>query len=148
VKNLPFELDVSDRIIPENVKDSLKTKWFNLLYPRFNARIYCTLFLIDKKNFQAKADETKKMAYFHEIKADGIEEQAYKNPEQKVYGLMYKIKGNVASPVQFAITDSTHHFFRGALYFDNPPNQDSIAPVLAYITKDIHTMMESFRWKQ
>ena len=75
-------------------------------------------------------------------------ETAYSHPEQKVYGLIYNIDGAAASPVQFVVTDSIHSFFRGAMYFDSACNRDSIAPVLAYINKDIHVMIESFQWKQ
>ncbi|GHT15722.1 hypothetical protein FACS189426_23520 [Bacteroidia bacterium] len=143
-----FEFDISNQATVENVKDSLKIDWFNLNYPPYNARIYCTYFPITAADFQTKAAESKEMAYFHAIKADGIDEYEFKNPEQKVYALVYEIKGNVASPVQFMVTDSVRSFFRGALYFDNPPNQDSIAPVLDYINKDIHVILESFRWKR
>jgi gliding motility-associated lipoprotein GldD len=88
------------------------------------------------------------LVYLHTIKADAIREQRFENPEQRVYGLLYAISGNVASPTQFVLTDSVRSFFRGALYFDNIPNQDSITPVLEYINNDILILMESFRWKQ
>jgi gliding motility-associated lipoprotein GldD len=147
-KNLPFAFDISDRVVVENVIDSLRTKWFDLNYRHYNARIYCSYFSINEESFPVKADESRRLAYFHELKADGVEEQAFSNPENKVYGLIYEIKGNVASPVQFVITDSVSSFFRGSLYFNNSPNTDSVAPVLAYINKDIQIIMESFRWKQ
>ena len=44
-------------------------------------------------------------------------------------------------------TDSTEHFFRGALYFNCQPNQDSIAPMLDYMREDIVRLMESFEWR-
>jgi hypothetical protein len=37
---------------------------------------------------------------------------------------------------------------RGALYFDNIPNRDSIAPVLDYIHTDIQHFIENFQWKR
>jgi gliding motility-associated lipoprotein GldD len=57
------------------------------------------------------------------------------------------MKGNTASPIQFYLTDSTKDFFRAALYFNNIPNQDSLAPVIDYLREDIMMMMETFRWK-
>jgi gliding motility-associated lipoprotein GldD len=147
-KDFPFAFEISNQAVVESVRDSTKTKWFNLDYSRYNAKIYCSYFSIDKETFPVKANESRRLAYFHEMKANGIEETAYSNPEQRIYGLVYKIVGNTASPVQFVITDSVRSFFRGALYFDNSPNVDSIAPVLAYINKDIQIIMESFRWKQ
>jgi gliding motility-associated lipoprotein GldD len=148
LQNLPFEFDVSDRILIENRVDSLRTKWFDLNYYDYNARIYCSYFSIDKENFSIKSEESRRLAYFHKMKADGVEERMFSNPGNHVYGVIYEIKGNVASPIQFVITDSVSSFFRGSLYFNNLPNADSIAPVLAYISEDIQIIMESFRWKQ
>ena len=55
--------------------------------------------------------------------------------------------GNAASQVQFVITDSVRHCLRGALYFNERPNKDSIAPVADYIREDIIRLMETARWK-
>ena len=63
-----------------------------------------------------------------------------------MYGILYQIKGNAASQVQFLLTDSVKHFLRGALYFNNRPNKDSIAPVANYITEDIVRLMETAEW--
>ena len=71
----------------------------------------------------------------------------FQNPQKKVYGILYDLTGNTASSVQFVLTDSVHHFFRGALYFDNVPNKDSIAPMSDYIREDIVHMMETFEWR-
>ena len=65
-----------------------------------------------------------------------------------MHGILYDLKGNTASNVQFVLTDSTKHFFRGALYFNNVPNKDSIAPMSDYIREDIIHIMESFEWKK
>jgi gliding motility-associated lipoprotein GldD len=147
-KHFPFEFEISNQAIIGNVGDSTQTRWFSIDYPCHNAHIFCSYFPVTRDDFRAKAGESRDMAYFHAIKANGIDEYEFSNPEQKVYGLVYEIKGNVATPIQFVVTDSVHSFFRGALYFDNPPNQDSIAPVLAYINKDIGIILESFQWKR
>jgi gliding motility-associated lipoprotein GldD len=148
LRHFPFEFEISDQAIVENVVDSSQSRWFDIDYPRYRARVYCSYFPVTAANFPTIAAESKEMAYFHAIKANGIEEYVFDNPAKNVYGIVYEIKGNVASPIQFVVTDSVRSFFRGALYFDNPPNQDSIAPVLAYINQDIHIIFETFRWKQ
>ena len=81
------------------------------------------------------------------IKADDITEQPYVDDSAKVYALLYELKGNTASAIQFVATDSVKHFFRGALYFNNTPNQDSVAPVREYIREDIIRLLESLRWR-
>jgi gliding motility-associated lipoprotein GldD len=80
--------------------------------------------------------------------ADGIGEKVFENKDKDVYGILYDIKGNTASSIQFVLTDSVKNFFRGALYFDNVPNKDSIAPVVSYLREDIVRLMESFEWKE
>ena len=78
-------------------------------------------------------EESRKFAYDHTIKADAINEKIYINPSQKVYGTIYYIQGNAASSIQFFLTDSTKHFLRGALYFNETPNIDSLQPVIDFI---------------
>lgn len=148
VQFFPFDFSLSNQAKIENQCDSASTIAFNLNYPRLNAQIYCSYFSIDKKKFRTLADDSRNLAYIHEMRAGGIEEYAFANPQQNVYGLVYEIKGNTASPLQFVLTDSVRSFFRGALYFNAGQNQDSIAPVLAYINRDIQILIESFRWKR
>jgi len=69
----------------------------------------------------------------------------FKNRE--IFGLIYYIEGNTASSTQFFITDSTRHFLRGALYFNQHPDKDSLAPVIDYLREDIVTLMETLRFK-
>jgi gliding motility-associated lipoprotein GldD len=146
-----FKCSISNQILVEELKNEQPGKEkieFNLNYPRFQAKIYCTYFRMNPTDFPGLSDDCRRMAYSQEKTAKNVAEVAYSHPEQKVYGLVYEIEGAAASPIQFVLTDSVHSFLRGALYFDTAYNRDSIAPVLAYINKDIHVMMESFQWKQ
>ena len=79
--------------------------------------------------------------------ASSINDSLFQNP-QRVEGIFFTIDGNVATPYQFFLTDSTRHFFRGALYYDATPNQDSLAPVNTFILKDIHHLINTFSWKK
>ncbi|MDR1631572.1 MAG: gliding motility lipoprotein GldD [Dysgonamonadaceae bacterium] len=144
----PFDFSLSDQAQIENRSDSASAIGFNLNYPKLNVRIYCSYFSINKDNFKTIADKSQRLVYIHEMRADGIKEYAFTNPGNDVYGIVYEIEGNVASPLQFVLTDSVRSFFRGALYFNAEPNRDSIAPVLAYINKDIQILIESFRWRR
>mgnify|MGYP003300928618 FL=1 len=84
----------------------------------------------------------------HTVKADAISESLYQSAERDVYGILYELKGNTASNVQFVVSDSVTHFLRGALYFNSNPNKDSIAPVVNYINEDIIRLVETLRWKK
>ncbi len=121
---------------------------FNIVYPALNAEIYCTYLLTKRENLNQLYEESRTFVYRHATKADAIETHKVENHEHNTQGLIYDIKGNVASPTQFVLTDGEKSFFRGALYFNITPNQDSIAPVLEHINQDIQVIIRSFQWKE
>lgn len=91
-------------------------------------------------------EDARTLAYKHSIKANAIEERIFINPEAKVYGTIYQISGNVASPFQFYLTDSARHFLRGAFYIRDVPNIDSLKPVIDFIEPDIIRLIETTSW--
>ena len=92
-------------------------------------------------------EDGRELVYKHTVKADAITEQFYSNPERRVYGMLYQIKGDAASPMQFFVTDSTHHFLRGALYFNVEPNKDSLDPAIRFFSQDVVRFIETLSWK-
>lgn len=145
--DFPYSFDrLSMTKIEPDASKGAEKYWVNILYPEYRATIHLSYKNVDN-NLEEYLEDSRKMAYKHSIVADAIAEQVYINNEEKVYGMIYRIKGNAASSVQFVATDSTKHFLRGALYFREHPNQDSLAPVIQFIDKDIVRLMESLKWK-
>lgn len=140
-----FEYPVYGRISYDVGKNS-EPCWFNLEFPRNKAIIHFSYKTVSK-NLPILLKESNDYAYSHSIKADAITEQPWYNKENKVYGILYDIKGNTASSIQFFLTDSTRNFLRGALYFSSEPKADSLAPVILFFRKDIMHMIETFKWK-
>ncbi|MGQ0828530.1 MAG: gliding motility lipoprotein GldD [Bacteroidota bacterium] len=126
--------------------DSAEPCWLNLNFPTFNGTLHLSYKPV-KENIQSYLDDTYELASKHQVKASGIAEQLILKDTNKVYGLLYDIEGNAASSVQFFLTDSVNHFIRGALYFNVPPNTDSISPVVDFIKKDIYHLINTFKWK-
>ncbi|MEN9443179.1 MAG: hypothetical protein RIS47_69 [Bacteroidota bacterium] len=124
-----------------------KAYWVNIYFPKFNASIHFTYKFIDA-DIDKILEETYTLAYKHSVKADAIGESVYADTDKKVYGLLYDIQGNAASPKQFFLTDSTKHYLRGALYFSVHPNKDSLAPVVKFLNADIVRLIESLEWKK
>ncbi len=120
--------------------------WLNLHFPKFNAQVHLSYKIITN-NLDTILEQSRDFAIKHQIKATGLEETVIIRPEAKVYGLVYDIAGNTASNLQFYLTDSTHHFIRGALYFNSVPNIDSQKVVIDFIRKDVERMITSFKWK-
>ncbi|GAH55852.1 unnamed protein product, partial [marine sediment metagenome] len=90
-------------------------------------------------------EDSHTLAYKHTIKAQAIQEKLFVDETRKVYGIMYEIKGDAASSVQFFLTDSTSHYLRGALYFSLQPNADSLAPVIRFFKEDIVHLIPAFK---
>jgi len=144
--NLPYSFEASNVSVIRKRTDATELHWIDVNYPQLHASVYCSYLPVKGNLFQLMED-AHKYVYKHSVKADGIGEKVFQNPEKKVYGILYDLTGNTASSVQFVLTDSVHHFFRGALYFDNVPNKDSIAPMSDYIREDIVHMVETFEWR-
>jgi gliding motility-associated lipoprotein GldD len=118
----------------------------DIFFPYNKATIYLTYKSIHN-DFNQHMEDSREFVYKHTVKADAIKETFYENEENNVYGILYDIKGNAASSLQFFVTDSTTNFLRGALYFDVAPNKDSLSPVIEYLREDIIQMFESLRWE-
>jgi gliding motility-associated lipoprotein GldD len=140
-----FEYPVYGQI-SYNVGKISEPCWFNIEFPNYKAKIHVSYKNINH-NLESILKESYDLAYSHSIKADAINEQPWQNAEDKVYGILYDIKGNTASSIQFFVTDSTKNFLRGALYFSAPPDEDSLAPVIQFFREDIVHLVETFKWK-
>jgi len=122
--------------------------WINLEFPQFNGSLHLSYKKIVDTNLVQYVEDTHAMAYKHISKASSIDNRLIFNQQDSVYGLIFEINGlNAASPYQFFVTDSIHHFLRGALYFNVEPNNDSLAPVINFIREDIEHLITSFKWK-
>lgn len=140
-----FERSTSCRVMKDDERGAKET-WSNIYYPTLNCKIHLTYLSLNTKDEEFAYEDSHQFAYKHTVVADAIGERYYEDPQRHVYATFYEIKGNAASPSQFAITDSLGNFFRGSLYFYCRPNKDSLAPVIAYINEDINHLIETFNW--
>ncbi len=82
----------------------------------------------------------------HKSKATDIIDRSILRPESNVYGTIFRLEGDVATPFQFYLTDSTKHFAYAEVLFNFPPNYDSLKPTLDYLQVDLEKLMETFEW--
>lgn len=121
--------------------------WFNVKIPSMNAVIHCSYYPIDDKNtFNKLRTDAYELAGKHNVKADYIDELPINKPHH-VSGFIFNIEGQAASPFQFYLTDSIHHFLRGALYINAPMKGDSLIPVIEFMKTDVLQMINTFEWK-
>ena len=147
----PYSIEKSTHCHPDKSDNAHATdadEWINLVYPSINAKIHLSYKRINKSTFQQVTEECHSLAYKHTVRADAIQESYYSNDTTRVYGILYEMKGNAASPAQFYVTDSVHNFLRGSLYFNHTPNADSIAPAANYVLQDMIHMIETLKWNE
>lgn len=120
--------------------------WLNITIPENKAEIHLSYKEVNSNLF-IFTEESRELTYKHTQKASAIEERIFMNPGRKVFGTIYLISGNAASPVQFYLTDSSRHFLRGALYIRDIPNIDSLRPVIDFLLPDVMHLIETTEWK-
>jgi len=119
--------------------------WMKIKYPKLNASIDITYRPV-KNNILELLLEAEKLTTKHAVKADAIYGEVFEDNINKVYGKLNNVTGNAASPLQFHVTDSVHHFITGAIYFNTQPNYDSIYPAIKYLEKDLIHLMSTTRF--
>ncbi|MFU8844406.1 MAG: gliding motility lipoprotein GldD [Bacteroidales bacterium] len=134
-------------VIEPNDHAEAEPYWINIQFPAFHGTVHLSYKPIHG-NLNEYLEDTRSMVMKHIPKATGIENRQFVNIEKDIYSLTYAISGTgAASPYQFYITDSLHHFIRGALYFNTIPNNDSLSPVIRFLMEDIDHLIETFEWK-
>lgn len=123
--------------------------WLDIKYPQWDGVVFLTYKrLVGPADLRGQIDTSMRFLEKHYQFASGIEEQHYEDPVRHVYGTTYRLGGNrVASTYQFWVSDSSRHFLRGALYLNQTPNNDSLAPVLDFIQTDLDHLIETLRWR-
>lgn len=145
----PFEFDIPfySRVVQDSSANA-EPCWLNMNFLPYNATLHLTYKPVgDGFNLMDLQNDTRRFVMNHTIKAQEITENVINKEDDKVYGVLYHLTGNTATSLQFYVTDSTHHYLRGALYFNQNTNADSIAPVLSFITEDVLEAIGTLKWK-
>lgn len=140
-----FRIPVYATVTPDLLNPDQK-EWITVEIPGNHAQIHISYKKVDH-NLSRLIEESRSLVYKHSQKASSIEEQVFVHPAKNIYGMLYTLKGNAASPMQFYLTDSINHFLRGALYIKEIPNYDSLRPVIKFLSEDVIQMIESTEWK-
>ncbi|MDO6760573.1 gliding motility lipoprotein GldD [Tamlana sp. 2_MG-2023] len=150
--DLPFTFEINTlatKVKSQKVQGTTESYGVNIEYPSLKGTLFLTYKSIDndEKNLNDFLRDAQNFTQKHTVKADEIPVTPYENYKRKVYGAFAEVKGDVASPAQFYVTDSVNHFLTGSLYFYAKPNYDSILPAANYLQKDIRHIMETVEWK-
>ncbi|HMP28171.1 MAG TPA: gliding motility protein GldD [Saprospiraceae bacterium] len=122
--------------------------WFDLTTQQLNTTIHFSyLNMKSQKDLDTHINDAFKLADEHNIKATARKENIIENSEENVFGLLFEFDGDVAAPLQFFVTDSSKHFLRASLYFNDKVNQDSTKIIYDFIKEDIENLIRTLRWK-
>jgi gliding motility-associated lipoprotein GldD len=146
-QDCPFTFEYPDYARVERDTDkNTQAFWYNIEFPKMKATLHLSYIKIDN-NLLKILEDCRTLVYKHTVKADAIADSMFIDKSKRLYGLTYDLKGEAASCYQFILTDSLKSVVRGALYFNVPPNKDSLAPVMIFIKKDIYHFIKTFAWK-
>jgi gliding motility-associated lipoprotein GldD len=142
-----FEVSESARACPDSSRLT-EPHWVNIKYPFLNAEVRLTYKPLDQdlKKLNQHIEDARKLVNKHNVKAYGIEETKIKNASGQT-AIVFGLTGQVPTQFQFYTTDSSRHFLRGALYFQTATENDSLAPAIEYISRDMLHMLKTLKWK-
>ncbi len=127
-------------------EDPIDPCWFNVQFPDLAGTLYCSYIPIDNRaHYDKLINDSFRLVEEHNSKANFRQEEYIQN-KYGVGGLYFTLGGEVATNMQYVLTDTTSHFFRASLYFDSKVRPDSIRPILEFVKSDVDKMIESFRW--
>ena len=144
-KNTPFKFYYNS----SSVKlDQANDDQFIFDYTDLNLSLNLSYYEINQNNkLEDKFRDFSLILDTHTKKSNGVVLREYDNTNKKIFGKLYEIKGDVASPIQFYLTDSISSFISGSVNLKYKSKYDSIYPSIQYIKNDILVLFESINWK-
>lgn len=128
--------------------DQVGSDQFFLDYFDLNLSLNLSFYEINQKeDLENKFRDFTLILDTHTKKSNGVIMREYDNNNKTIFGKIFEIKGDVASPIQFYLTDSTSSFISGSVNLKRKSKYDSIFPSIQYVKNDILVLFESVNWK-
>ena len=122
--------------------------WFDLVTPELDGRVHVSYYPIASvDDFEEYRDDAYELVGKHNVVATGIDETPIERATADVHGFSFDVTGDVASPYQLFVTDSTRHFLRAAVYVNARARADSLAPVYDFLERDLDGVIETLAWR-
>jgi gliding motility-associated lipoprotein GldD len=138
-----FPIHSPTHSIIQNTQPSFAT----IYYPTIKSNIHITYKQLsgNENLLREFMDDAYTLTAKHQIKAYAINEVITVTPSGKT-AVIAELEGEVPSQFQFTMTDSTKHFLRGALYFNTKVQNDSLAPAIEYMKRDMMHIINTLEW--
>ena len=127
--------------------DQIGSDQFLFDYKDLNLSLNLSFYNINSsQDLEKKARDFSLILDTHTKKSNGVILREYDNDNKSIFGKLYEIKGDVASPLQFYLTDSVSNFISGSVNLKFKSNYDSIYPSIQYVKNDVLVLFESINW--
>ncbi len=121
--------------------------WIEVYYPTYKANIDISYKIINsQKDFEEYVNDCHTLVFKHNKKASAIRDFSI-TTKNGLTAKVFELEGDVPTQFQFYVTDSVSKFLRADLYFPSTQN-DSLAPVINFIKKDMFHMLETLEWQK
>ncbi len=148
-KGHPYSFEFSKQaIIQLDTFLNAEPHWIIVYYPTLNTRIQFTYKSVngDRQRLQNMMGDAAKLAFNHDKKAYSITDKLLLTKSGKK-AVVFELEGEVPSPYQFYVTDSTKHYLRGAVYLMTATENDSLKPIIEYMKVDSRHILETLKWQ-
>ncbi|WP_448528088.1 gliding motility lipoprotein GldD [Raineya sp.] len=149
--SFPYAFEYSkEAIIRPDSSHLAERYWIHIIYPKLGkSEIQITYKNISDnptKKLAELIDDSHRLAAKHLYRAEALKYYEYKNA-QNLPVLAIGFEGEIPSHLQFYTTDSVKHFLRAAIYFRTANDNDSLAPVIDFVKRDMLRMIATQKFK-
>ena len=146
LKEIKIPIDFYYNLSAANI-NVINPEKFSLNYPKMNLVVDISLNEITKaEDLENKFRDFSLTLETHSKKSNGMFVREYEDVDNRVYAKIFEMRGDVASPIQFYLTDSISNFINGSLNLKFKSKYDSIFPTIQYVKNDILVLVESLNW--
>ena len=145
---LPYTFEYSNHAILLRDTSTISERfWIEIYYPQIKSNVHITYKPLrgDEALLKEFIDDAYTLTAKHQIKAYAINEVITVTPSGKT-AVIAELEGEVPSQFQFTMTDSSRNFLRGALYFNTKVQNDSLAPAIEYMKRDMMHIINTLEW--
>lgn len=145
---LPYTFEYSKHaLLLDDTSAFNERYWVQIYYPELKATVHVTYKKLnhDQKLLREFMNDAYTLTAKHQVKAHAIDEAIVTTPSGKT-AIIAELEGEVPSQFQFTVTDSTTNFLRGALYFNTQVQNDSLAPAIDFMKKEIMQFINTLEW--
>jgi len=129
-------------------RDRTDSCWVDIYFPPFDCKWHFTYRDLRETGLKREAyfEEYWELVHKHSKKATEIRPTNIQIPAG--YGTLFEMFGNVGTPAQLFLSDSTHNIMMSSFYFNTALKNDSLAPVIDHMKKEFLHMASTLKWKE